>query len=162
MAEETRIRCVDKLGDEFDVTYGTLADKSALVLMYERFSPKAITQGLPPIDAAARYEWISKLLETGENFLAWKEGDVVGHSSLIVDRNKGDGEYLIFVEQSCRHRGMGTVLTRLAVERGRDLKLNCIWLTVEALNFRAIKLYRKMGFVFCDAGERERTMNLGL
>jgi len=162
MAEESRTTCVDKLGDEFEVTYGTLADSAALVAMYERFSPKAITQGLPPTDDAARAEWVSKLLETGENFLAWKKGVVVGHSCLIADHSRRDGEYLIFVDRSCRHRGMGTVLTRLAIGRGRDLKLGSIWLTVEALNFRAIKLYRNMGFVFCDAGERERTMNLGL
>jgi GNAT superfamily N-acetyltransferase len=162
MAEETCIKCIDKLGGEFDVTYATLADRPALVAMYDTFSPKALTQGLPPSDDAARFQWVTQLLESGENFLAWSLGTVVGHASLIVDRNKCDCEYLIFVLQSCRHRGMGTVLTRLAVERARELKLGTIWLTVEALNFRAIKLYRNMGFVFCDAGERERTMTLGL
>ncbi len=40
--------------------------------------------------------------------------------------------------------------------------LKSIWLTVEALNFRAIKLYKKMGFEFADSGERERTMILEL
>lgn len=162
MAEETPTRCLDKLGGEFDVTYGTLADRLALVAMYDLFLPKALTQGLPPSDDAARIQWVTQLLNTGENFLAWSLGSVVGHASLIVDRDKGDCEYLIFVLQSCRHRGIGTVLTRLAVERARELQLGAIWLTVEALNFRAIKLYRKMGFVFCDAGERERTMTLGL
>jgi RimJ/RimL family protein N-acetyltransferase len=162
MAEETRRRCVDKLGAAFDVTYGTLGDRSALAAMYDRFVPKAMTQGLPASDDAARFEWVTMLLETGENFLAWQEGVVIGHSSLIVDSGKGDGEYLIFMDQSCRRRGIGTILTRLAVERARDLKLHTIWLTVEALNFRAIKLYQKMGFVFCDVGERERTMTLEL
>jgi GNAT superfamily N-acetyltransferase len=162
MVEETCIKCLDKLGGEFDVTYATMADTSALVAMYDTFSPKALTQGLPPSDDTARFQWVTKLLETGENFLAWSQGAVVGHASLIVDLDKRDCEYLIFVLQSCRHRGMGTVLTRLAVERARELKLRSIWLTVEALNFRAIKLYRNMGFVFCDAGERERTMMLGL
>ena len=162
MAEEKRITCVDKLGEEFVVTYGTMSDRPALAAMYDRFEPKSMTQGLPASDDAARFEWITMLLETGENFLAWQEGGVMGHSSLIVDRSKSDGEYLIFVEPWCRQRGIGTVLTRLAVERGRNLKLRSIWLTVEALNFRAIKLYQKMGFVFYDVGERERTMILDL
>jgi ribosomal protein S18 acetylase RimI-like enzyme len=130
--------------------------------MYDRFTPKAMTQGLPASDDAARFEWVTMLLETGENFLAWQEGSVIGHSSLIVNSRKGDGEYLIFVDQSCRRRGIGTALTRLAVERAHYLKLRSVWLTVEALNFRAIKLYRKMGFVFCDVCERERTMTLEL
>lgn len=162
MAEETCIRCLDKLGGAFEVTYATLADRPALLAMYDIFSPKALTQGLPPGNDAARLQWVTQLLENGENFLAWSLGAVVGHASLIVDFPRGDCEYLIFVLQSCRHRGMGTELTRLAVERARELKLRTIWLTVEALNFKAIKLYRKMGFVFCDAGERERTMTLGL
>jgi len=156
------IRCVDKRGVKFEVAYGGLEDKWALVEMYDCFTPKAITQGLPPANTEARYQWIKGLLENGENFLAWRQGKLVGHASIIVDMAKKEGEYLIFMNQSCRNRGMGTELTRAAIERARSIGLNNVWLTVEALNFRAIKLYKKMGFVFRDSGERERTMILRL
>lgn len=162
MPGATGVKCVDKRGVEFEITYGGFEDRWVLAEMYDCFTPKAITQGLPPANAEARYQWIKSFLENGENFLAWSEGRLVGHASLIVDMAKLDGEYLIFMDQSCRNRGMGTELTRAAIQRARELGLNTIWLTVEALNFRAIKLYRKMGFVFSDAGERERTMILRL
>jgi ribosomal protein S18 acetylase RimI-like enzyme len=162
MPGNKRTTCVDKQGDEFEVAEATLEDRWALVEMYDCFTPKAITQGLPPINAEARYQWIKNLLENGENFLAWHQGRLVGHSSIIVDSVRGDAEYLIFVDRSCRNRGMGSELTRAAIQRARDLALSSIWLTVEALNFRAIKLYKNIGFAFCDSGERERTMILRL
>ncbi|MBI4964302.1 MAG: GNAT family N-acetyltransferase [Desulfomonile tiedjei] len=162
MPDRNGIKRVDKRGEEFEITNSGFEERWALVEMYDRFTPKAITQGLPPANTDARYQWINSLLENGENFLAWHQGKLVGHASIIVDTAKRDGEYLIFMDQSCRNRGMGTELTRAAIEKARDMGLNRVWLTVEALNFRAIKLYRKMGFVFCDSGERERTMILQL
>jgi RimJ/RimL family protein N-acetyltransferase len=139
-----------------------MADKWALADMYDRFVPKALTQGLPPLDDVARLAWIKGLLDTGMNFIAWHKGQAVGHSSLILDPERNDGEYLIFVNGAYRNRGVGTELTGLAVANAVKLGLASIWLTVEALNFRAIKLYKKMGFIFCDSGERERTMILRL
>jgi len=154
MDAEKPIIFVDKMGDQFDLRIFSSTDRQALTEMYDRFSPKAITQGLPPADDRARGEWIGTLIEYGENLLAWHRGLVVGHSSLIPAREGREGEYLIFVERTYRNRGLGTALTRVAVERAVELGLESIWLTVEALNFRAIKLYKKIGFEFCDTRER--------
>jgi RimJ/RimL family protein N-acetyltransferase len=162
MPDASGIKCLDKEGVEFEVTYGGFQDRQAIEEMYERFTPKAMTQGLPPANDMARSKWIESLLENGENFLAWREGKLMGHASMIVDNDKRAGEYLIFMDQSCRNLGMGTELTRVAIRRASEMGLDSVWLTVEALNFRAIKLYKKMGFAFCDAGERERTMILRL
>lgn len=157
-----RVIVIDKSGRAVELSFGTWADLQALIDMYERFNPKAITQGLPPIDDTARHAWIKRLLGGGENFLAWQDGLIIGHASLIVDHDDEQGEYVIFVNQTFRNAGLGTELTLMSVERARQLGLKSIWLTVEALNFRAVKLYKKVGFVFCDAGERERTMVLAL
>lgn len=162
MADKERISRTDKLGETYEISVATMNDKWALADMYDSFSPKAITQGLPPADDGARLAWISELLRSGMNFIAWQKGRVVGHSSLILDPERRDGEYLIFVNGTFRNRGLGTELTSMAVKKAVELGLASIWLTVEALNFRAIKLYKKMGFVFCDSGERERTMILRL
>ncbi|MBI5247923.1 MAG: GNAT family N-acetyltransferase [Desulfomonile tiedjei] len=162
MAHERRIKYLDKLGDKYDMGPAKAEDRAPLIEMYDKFVPKAVTQGLPPADSKARLIWVQGLIEEGENFVAKRKGKVVGHCSLIPDESRSDGEYLIFVSNTFRNRGLGTGLTEMAVARGRELALKSIWLTVEALNFRAIKLYKKIGFAFCDAGERERTMILRL
>jgi RimJ/RimL family protein N-acetyltransferase len=162
MADKDRKAFTDKFGETYEVSLATMSDKWALADMYDSFSPKAITQGLPPADDNARLKWITELLTTGVNFIAWQKGQAVGHSSLILDPRRDDGEYLIFVNGAFWNRGLGTELTSVALKKAEELRLASVWLTVEALNFRAIKLYKKMGFVFCDSGERERTMILRL
>ncbi|MEW6141179.1 MAG: GNAT family N-acetyltransferase [Thermodesulfobacteriota bacterium] len=157
-----RITFIDRIGDRFELKEYSEADHTALTHMYDRFTPKAVTQGLPPANDRARLEWIRYLEETGENFLAWLEDIVVAHSSLLPEPAMSRGEYLIFVDPAYRNRGLGTELTRLAITRAGQLQLQTVWLTVEALNFKAIKLYKKIGFQFCDTGERERTMILKL
>jgi len=162
MSGDTLTTFVDRLGDEYRLSRYSPGDREALTEMYDCFAPKAITQGLPPADTQARLAWIEDLTCNGENFLAWLEDKVVGHASLIQEPARGTGEYLIFVNLPYRNRGLGTELTHLAIDRARQMGLCSVWLTVEALNFRAIKLYKKMGFVFRDSGERERTMMLKL
>ncbi len=153
---------IDKQGDRFDLGPYAREHREALREMYDHFTPKAITQGLPPANDQARHKWIAHLIDSGENFLAWLAGKVVGHSCLILEDQGHNGEYVIFVDQPYRNRGLGTALTRLTIRRAEEMKLEAVWLTVEALNFKAVKLYRKIGFVFCDTGERERTMILRL
>jgi ribosomal protein S18 acetylase RimI-like enzyme len=135
---------------------------AGLVEMYDAFQPKAITQGLPPMESGARRAWIEHLLDHGQNFQALHGSKVIGHSCLITTLGEANGEYVIFVHHEYRHSGVGTELTILTLKRAHELCLREVWLTVEALNFRAIKLYRKVGFQFCDCGERERTMMLRL
>jgi ribosomal protein S18 acetylase RimI-like enzyme len=48
----------------------------------------------------------------------------------------------------------------MAIQQAKALGLRSVWLTVESDNFKAIKLYKKMGFQFCDAGLSERKMAL--
>jgi len=133
-------------------------DFAHLMEMYATFSPKPASQGLPPQDPEACVRWVRSLLENGENFLAWKEGRVVGHVSLLPDREQKEGEFLIFVDRGQRNRGVGRALTDLALKRAVEMGLRSIWLTVETYNFRAIHLYKRFEFQFCDQGECERKM----
>jgi ribosomal protein S18 acetylase RimI-like enzyme len=133
-----------------------------LTEMYDSFSPKGESQGLPPADDVERHRWVEDVLLGARSFVAEKDGEILGHSALLPDLDRGDAEYIIFVSHKCRNRGLGTALTSMAVERARQLGLLRIWLTVESYNFRAIKLYRRAGFIFLDQGERERTMLLEL
>jgi RimJ/RimL family protein N-acetyltransferase len=160
METENRLICVDKKGCSFEVGVCCIEDFSCLLDMYELFSLRPVSQGLPPASPEALRNWIQGLLEAGKNILAWREDRVVGHAALIPDYIKGDCEFLIFVDSSCRNQGIGAELTRLALEQVKKLDLKLVWLTVEVYNFRAIKLYKKFQFEFCDSGECERTMLL--
>lgn len=133
-----------------------------LIDMYEAFVPKSVSQGLPPSDVETRHNWVRGLMNRGINFAVWVDDKIVGHSSLICDLDKKDGEYIIFVVTPFRKRGLGSELTKMAVERARDTGLKTLWLTVESYNFRAIRLYQKVGFEFCGGDELERTMALAL
>ncbi|MBI4961934.1 MAG: GNAT family N-acetyltransferase [Desulfomonile tiedjei] len=162
MACSRRFEHIDKMGCPFEVGCCGMENLPELTAMYDAFSPKAISQGLPPSSEEQRRKWVKKLIEGGENFIAWKEGKAVGHCALILDRQREDGEYIIFVDQPYRNRGLGTELTAAAVQKAREIGLKRLWLTVEAFNFRAVRVYRKVGFQFCDEVERERTMVLEL
>ncbi|HMK36189.1 MAG TPA: GNAT family N-acetyltransferase [Desulfomonilaceae bacterium] len=153
---------VDKTGSAFRIGECGEEHTADLQEMYDTFSPKAISQGLPPANDKIRYDWVRRMLDRGINFAAWMESKIVGHSALICDLDKRDGEYIIFVTAAYRNRGLGSELTRMTVDKARNMGLTTLWLTVESYNFRAIHVYRKVGFAFCDEGELERTMILCL
>jgi ribosomal protein S18 acetylase RimI-like enzyme len=108
---------------------------------------------------------VKQLVARGWNLLAWHgEEEVIGHAVLFPDLETQDAEYLIFVMQSHRSLGVGKALTLSAIERARTFDLKTLWLTVDAYNFRAIRLYRKMGFMNHEAFDAttERMMVLWL
>ncbi len=158
------MRCIDKHGKSFEVKKYRLEDYAALEAMYVTFYPKGKFQGMPPLQDEASRKWINGLLENGENFLAWQDGIIVGHVVVLPDFDKGDAEYLIFVRHPNRGRGIGSELSRAVLQHAKNLGLETIWLIVGATNFRAVGLYRKFGFRFCnsDLSESERKMILKL
>lgn len=155
---------IDKKGQPFEVRSYRNEENSRLEEMYEHFTPKAKFQGLPPSEKEACRKWILKLIGSGENFLAWREGEVIGHGVLIPDLGARNGEYTIFVNQFNRSLGVGAVLTNRAIEMAKNLSLQAVWLTVDAYNFRAIKLYKRFGFGFLEkeGGTSGRKMILRL
>jgi ribosomal protein S18 acetylase RimI-like enzyme len=149
----------DKKGSPFEVNAYRTEDHSFLENMYDSFSPKAKFQGMPPLKKETRQGWIEKVLDSGENFLAWRDNRVIGHVVVIPDMRVGDGEFLIFVHQNDRNRGVGTQLTLTVLEHAKNLGLTKIWLMVGTYNFTAIRLYKKCGFEFYEnPGGPERPM----
>jgi RimJ/RimL family protein N-acetyltransferase len=137
---------IDKIGRAFEIKTYAPKDYAHLERMYDRFTPKAKFQGMPPFSKKVRETWLRQLIEKGHNFLAWSCEVVIGHVVILPDFNKQDAEYLIFVSQRHRGLGVGKALTLAALERARELDLKNVWLTVDAYNFRAIRLYQKAGF----------------
>jgi RimJ/RimL family protein N-acetyltransferase len=154
---------IDKRGDPFSIKRYEAGDYTQLAEMYYAFTPKAKFQGMPPLEQEPCRKWIERLLDTGENFLAWRNDKVIGHAVFLPDLSLRDAEYLIFVNQNHRNRGVGTRLTGTALERAGGLGLKKLWLTVGAYNFIAIRLYRNFGFEFSDdSSESDRPMVLWL
>jgi GNAT superfamily N-acetyltransferase len=141
---------IDKKGSAFEVKAYTREDYACLTRMYDRFTPKAKFQGMPPFSKEVRGPWLRQLIEKGHNFLAWSGEAVIGHVVILPDFTLRDAEYLIFVSQDHRGRGVGKALTLAAIERARELELKNVWLTVDAYNFKAIRLYRTVGFRSCE------------
>jgi len=162
MTAEQLFERVDKLGQGFLVGEVGQGPCPSLKEMYDGFSRTDLNQGLPPPDDRIRNQWIETLLKSSNNFLAWRDSKVIGHSSLMAEMQKRDAEFIIFVTERFRSRGIGTELTLLALNKAKELGLEKIWLTVEAVNFRAIGLYQKVGFRLWGEPERERIMVLKL
>jgi RimJ/RimL family protein N-acetyltransferase len=162
MASVIRVQRLDKTGSPFEVSECDSQILGSLTDMYEGFLRLAISQGLPPSGKSERRHWLAGLLAEGNNFVAWQDGQVVGHSALLPDLERLDAEYIIFVAEPYRNRGMGTELTTMAVNKAIGMGLKKIWLTVESYNFRAIRVYRNAGFVFVEDMEQERIMVLQL
>ena len=126
MTRHNRIDRVDKLGQPFQVAECGAESEAELREMYGGFQPRAISQGLPPSHDEQLYCWISLLLERGDNFLAWQDGKPVGHAVLLPDPVRNDGEYIFFVCQPYRNRGLGTVLTAMAMDKARERGLKTV------------------------------------
>jgi GNAT superfamily N-acetyltransferase len=157
-----RIQCHDKRGQPYEIRECSLDDFSFLMNMYDIFSPKPASQGLPPPEPETCRKWAKSLLEIATNLLAWQEDKVIGHAALIKDVKGFSGEFVIFVHQDLRNLGIGTELMRLTIEKAKELGFKSIWLTVAMTNFVAIRLYRKLGFEYSDMDACERTMVINL
>ena len=157
-----RITRTDKFGRSFEIGISRDEDFQFLMEMYRTFSPKPASQGLPPQDPETCQNWVKTLFEIGVNGLSWRGDRVIGHAAVVPDVKGKSGELVIFVDQNHRNLGIGTELTRFTLEEFRQRGFELAWLTVRLSNFIAIKLYRKLGFEFCDEDSYERVMSVKL
>ena len=157
-----RIECRDKEGVQFELGPFDAGDMDALLSMYMVFSPRPASQGLPPEKDETCRRWVIDLVEMSENVLAWRDGRVIGHASINPDHERRDSEFVIFVHQDFRGRGIGNELTRWIVDRAREMGLGIVWLTVDTRNFKAIRLYQKHWFRFTERDATECVMQLDL
>jgi RimJ/RimL family protein N-acetyltransferase len=162
MTAENRANCQDKQGHTLQVGPLQKEHRQLLKEMYDGFDPKAISQGLPHHNPKTRALWVDEIVEKGDNFGLWHENQVVGHAVLVPDLKKQEGELLIFLSKPFRDRGLGAELVRLVIKRAKELKLARILLEVEAYNYSAINLFKKLGFEFHSRHEIERIMVLEL
>ncbi len=157
-----RITKIDNSGNAFELEIYHAEDFPSLLEMYRTFYPKPASQGLPPEDPETCQNWLKTLCRIGLNALARRGNSVIGHAVLIPDAKVKSGELVVFVDQNHRNLGVGTELARFILEKFGALEFESVWLTVRVSNFIAIKLYRRVGYEFCDADNYERVMAMKL
>jgi RimJ/RimL family protein N-acetyltransferase len=137
-------------------------DYPFLAAMYRGFEPKEWSQGLPPRLEQKREEWLRYVVDKGINLLAIMEGKLVGHAALFEIKRGRDYEYLIFVHQDYQDRGIGTALSQAMKDLAQEMECSKIWLTVGAINRKAIHVYKKVGFCIVGPRDVECVMMLAL
>lgn len=148
-------------GRELEVRSFAREDFGALVQMYKSFEPKRVAQGLPPPDVPRIAHWLDRLEQKSQALLAWKDAKVVAHTILCA-MPSGSVEFTIFVHQDYREEGLGTVISRLTLAWAQRMGFTHGYLTTETSNFRALRLFRKLGFQTTSSYGDEVEMKLDL
>lgn len=137
--------------------------RPGLVAMYLAYQPRDSFQGLPPVSDEACVRWVEGMMERGVHLVALEFGEgVVGHAALLpIDGRRC--EYFTVVAPAFQNVGIGTHLTRCAVQLAYDIGYESIWLAVEPTNVRARHVYKKCGFEYLVADDpHELEMHLDL
>lgn len=108
------------------------------------------------------HDWIQRALTdaTCKRFaICLSEKDqYIGNVQLSgIDTNAGAAEFHIFIgERSVWGRGYGTFATQLMLKYAKEtLQLRTIFLFVNEANTAAVRVYRKLGFVFLEEFEQK-------
>jgi GNAT superfamily N-acetyltransferase len=136
-------------------------DFEALVRMYKSFEPKRVAQGIPPPDVPRIAHWLDRLAQKSQALLAWKDSAVVAHT-ILCPMQADAVEFTIFVHQDYREEGVGTVLSRHTLAWALQMGFDHAYLTTEVSNFRALRLFRKLGFQTTSSYGDEVEMKLDL
>ncbi len=152
----------DKLG--FDVLIRGYQDEdySGLMTVYDHFEPKGVAMVLPPHDKGVRRKWVDDIINTFFNIIALYQNKIIGHTAIDLFRTKVSPEYMIFMHQDFRNRGIGTQLTLTVKKICKELGCRQEWLTVSSHNTRAINVFKRVGFRFRGPIGSEREMVLDL
>lgn len=119
--------------------------------MYGNYPNEHRSLGLPPLFEDDLDEWLSAVVEDGENFVALVDGVVVGHA-VYLEAGSGPADFVVFVDPAYHDRGIGTALLRFAIDRARSEGVERIVSHVEADNENALHVYEKVGFEVLEAG----------
>jgi CBS-domain-containing membrane protein len=152
---------VTKRGAPILVTPLDQARAEALLAMYLAYEPRNAFWGLPPIRDDACRRWVRGMIAEGLNLVALSiDVGVVGHAALFP-MDADACELLVVVLPPFQNRGIGTQLARCAVQLAHEVGFCRIWLSVEATNLRARRVFRKCGFEdLARHGEMEVEMGL--
>lgn len=76
---------------------------------------------------------------------------------------ENEGEYWGYIgEKSYWGKGIGKIIMNVVINKAKEIKLKKIYLKVNKLNYRAIKLYAKLNFTVIDESDKIYIMILDL
>jgi ribosomal protein S18 acetylase RimI-like enzyme len=82
------------------------------------------------------------------------DGRIVGYAfTELVDWNRRAVLHDLYVDSSCRGRGVGRALLEAARTAARTDGAHCLWLETQNVNGPAIAFYRRMGFTLVGLDE---------
>jgi RimJ/RimL family protein N-acetyltransferase len=129
--------------------------------MYKNFEPKRVAQGLPPPDVPRIAHWLDHLQDNSHALLAFDGKKIVAHA-VLCPIGKNQVEFTVFVLQDYREDGLGTLLSKLTLGWAFNMGLTKVFLTTELSNYRAVGLFRKLGFCTTSSYGDEYEMKLDL
>jgi len=116
-----------------------------LVDMYAGFEPKRVAQGLPPPDVPRITRWLEQIQSKSHQLLAFDGEKIVAHT-ILCPIHLATAEFTVFVHQDHREEKLGTVMSQLTLAWASDMGFSKVLLTTEFSNYRAIGLFKKLGF----------------
>lgn len=139
---------------------------SELLDMYLAYEPKNSFSGLPPESNEACAAWVDTMLKDALSLVALSfDGGVVGHAALFPMSPKNACEFFVVVFPGYQGIGIGTELTRCAVQTCYELGFDKVWLCVDNVNHAAKHVYRKCGFSYItppDEDDAEMCLELSV
>lgn len=159
---KTSFTIKDKLGVAITIRAYRAEDYQRLLDMYDKFEPKGIAMGLPHSDKKLRNNWINCIVKSFFNTIAIYQNKIIGHSAIDMFRNKSSPEYMIFLDQDFRNRGIGTSQTIIIKKICKEFGCKQIWVSVTCHSMLGIKVFKKLGFKFTGTIGPEREMVLKL
>ena len=138
---------IDKRGEPVMIMFLSEKRHDKFTNMYLDYEPKASFNGLPPVQKEQCISWTKNMLDTAINVVAVSfEDGIVAHTALFPMQN-GLCEFFIVVKPSHQQVGIGTQLTRCAIQVAYEMNYKGIWLCVESRSRVARHVYSKCGFV---------------
>lgn len=147
-----RPRFVDRYGAPWLVRPVEETDREPLLEMYRDFDPARRAQGLPPLEDARLEAWVDGLLDEGRNFVAAREGRVVGHAA-YTPADAAEPELVVFVHRDAARRGLGTELCRHVVATAAANDREGLVLEVSQQKRTAVGIYERLGFERIERAE---------
>jgi len=136
-------------------------DRDALVEMYDDIAARSRTLGLPPRSQGELEHWLDSLTSGGWNLLAFERATdrVVGHIG-VAPADGSDPEFVVFVRDGYRGRGLGTELVQQAVAHAGARDHAALCLGVSRRNERAVAVYENVGFEMDEETALDISMRL--
>jgi RimJ/RimL family protein N-acetyltransferase len=152
-------RYFDDAGRSYVVRPFEPRDRTALVAMYRDYPDDHRSMGVPPRTEVQIRDWLDALEDSGRNFVAVYDDDVVGHAG-FAPADTPEPEMLVYVDPAVHGRGLGTELTKHVVAFAAEDDCDAVALDVDRDNAAAIHVYRDLGFKETDSTPMEIEMEL--